>query len=102
MGKPTSGISAAQVHAILKKYGYEFVPAPADRDLKQIAKAAAKDFRGVKISIAGDSVYFRYAGGDGKRPTDEFFVPAKGMVLENTLKTLEQKTGIKFAEYVNN
>jgi len=102
MGKPTSGISAAQVHGILKKHGYEFVPAPADRDLKQIAKTAAKDFPGVKMSAGGDSVYFIYAGGDGKGPTKEFFVPAKKMILPDTLKKLETLTGIKFAEYINN
>lgn len=100
MGKPTSTISAPQIHNILKQFNYEFVPAPADRDLKQIAKAAARSFPGVKISSGGDSVYFRYAGGDGKRPTDEFFVPAKGMILEGALKALEQKTGIKFAEHL--
>lgn len=100
MGKPTSTISAPQVHSILKQFNYDFVPAPANRDLKQIAKGAARDFPGVKISNGGDSVYFRYAGGDGKRPAEEFFVPAKGMMLDNSLKKLEQLTGIKFADHI--
>lgn len=97
MGKPTSTISAPQVHSILKQFNYEFVPADSDRDLKKVAKSTAKDFPGVKVSREGDSVYFRYAGNDGKGPRDEFFVQAKGMLLENTLKKLEQLTGIKFS-----
>ena len=100
MGKPTTSISAPQVHSILKQFNYDYVPADPDRELKQIAKAAAKAFPGVKISTGGDSVYFRYLGTDGKGPREEFFVPAKGMMLENTLKTLEQKTGIKFAQHI--
>ena len=102
MGKPTSTIAAAQVHSILKSFNYDFVPADPDRNLKQIAKAAARDFPGVKISSAGDSVYFRYAGDDGKRPSDEFFVRAKGMMLVNTLSGIEKITGIKFAEHIHN
>ncbi len=102
MGKPTSTISAPQVHSILKQFNYDFVPAPADRELKKIAKAAARAFPGVKISTGGDSVYFSYQGTDGKGPSEEFFVPAKGMMLDSSLKKLEQLTGIKFAQYVNN
>jgi hypothetical protein len=100
MGKPTSSISAPQVHSILKQFNYEMVPADPDRELKKVAKAAAKDFPGVKISREGDSVYFRYAGSDGRGASGEFFVQAKGMMLENTLKNLEQKTGIKFAQHI--
>lgn len=101
MGKPTSSISAPQVHSILKQFNYELVPADTDRILKKVAKGAAKDFPGVKISREGDSVYFRYAGHDGKGPRGEFFVQAKGMMLENTLKKLEQMTGIKFASHLS-
>lgn len=100
MGKPTSSISAPQVHSILKAFNYEMVPADPDRDLKQVAKATARNFPNVKISREGDSIYFRYAGNDGKGASGEFFVQAKGMMLENTLKNLEQKTGIKFANHI--
>ncbi len=102
MGKPTTSISAPQVHSILKQFNYEMVQADPDRQLKKIAKAAAKDFPGVKISTGGDSVYFCYKGHDGKGPSGEFFVQAKGMMLENSLKKLEELTGIKFAQHVNN
>lgn len=101
MGKPTSTIAAVQVHSILKKFNYEMVPADSDRDVKKIAKATAKDFPGIKISAAGDSVYFRYAGEDGKGPSEEFFVRAKGMMLVNTLSGIEKITGIKFAEHIH-
>lgn len=100
MGKPTTSISAPQVHNILKRFGYEMVQADPDRGIKKIAKAAAKDFPGVKISTGGDSVYFRYAGQDNKGPSEEFFVQAKGMMLENSIKKLEQLTGIKFAQHI--
>lgn len=100
MGKPTTSISATQVHSILKEFNYEMVKADADRTLKKIAKGAARDFPGVKISAGGDSVYFQYNGEDSRISRTEFFVPAKGMMLENTLKTLEQKTGIKFAQHI--
>lgn len=99
MGKPTSSISAPQVHSILKKFNYEMVP--AESAPRKVAKGTAKDFPGVKVSAGGDSVYFRYAGGDGKGPSGEFFVQAKGMMLENTLKRLEQMTGIKFAQHIH-
>lgn len=100
MGKPTTSISAPQVHSILKQFNYEMVQADPDRGVKQIAKAAARDFPGVKISAGGDSVYFRYAGGDNKGPSSEFFVQAKGMMLEKALKKLEGLTGIKFAQHI--
>lgn len=100
MGKPTTSLSAPQVHSILKQFNYEMVPADPDRPLKKIAKSAAKDFPGIKMSTGGDSVYFRYAGHDGKGPAGEFFVQAKGMMLENSVKKLEQLTGIKFAQHM--
>lgn len=100
MGKPTTSISAPQVHSILKQFNYEMVQADPDRAVKKIAKAAAREFPGVKMSAAGDSVYFRYAGRDNKGPTDEFFVQAKGMMLENSIKKLEHLTGIRFAQHI--
>lgn len=101
MGKPSSTISATQVHKILQQFRYEFVPAPHDRELKKVAKDTAKNFPGVKLSREGDCVYFRYAGEDGRGATDEFFVKAKGMLLVNTLTGIEKITGIKFAEHIN-
>lgn len=101
MGKPTSSISAPQVHSILQQFNYEMVQADADRQLKKVAKSAARDFPGVKISAGGDSVYFQYKGNDGQGPSGEFFVQAKGMMLENSLKKLEQLTGINFAQQVH-
>ena len=100
MGKPTTSISAPQVHSILQQFNYEMVKADPDRALKKIAKTAAKDFPGVKMSAGGDSVYFRYAGQDNKGPSAEFFVQAKGMMLENSVKKLEQLTGIKFSQHI--
>ncbi len=100
MGKPTTSISAPQVHSILKQFNYELVQADPDRTVKKIAKAAAKDFPGVKISAGGDSVYFRYAGKDNRGPSEEFFVQAKGMMLENSIKKLEQLTGIRFSQHI--
>jgi hypothetical protein len=101
MGKPTTTISAPQVHSILRAFNYDFVAAPADRELKQIAKAAAKAFPGVKISTGGDSVYFQYVGNDSHKSRTEFFVPAKGMILPGSLEKLEKLTGIKFAEHLS-
>ncbi|HEY0900582.1 MAG TPA: hypothetical protein VGD95_00530 [Micavibrio sp.] len=102
MGKPTTSISAPQVHSILKQFNYEMVQADPERQVKKIAKGAARDFPGVKISAGGDSVYFRYNGNDGQGPSGEFFVQAKGMMLENSIKKLEQLTGIKFAQHIKN
>jgi hypothetical protein len=100
MGKPTSTLSAVQVHQILKQFNYGLVPADPDRELLKTAKATANQFPGVKISRDGNSIYFRYEGADRKGPSGEFFVQAKGMMLANTVKKLEQLTGIRFADHI--
>ncbi len=99
--KKSSTISAAQVHSILKEFNYEMVPADKDREVKKVAKAAARAFPGVKISREGDSVYFRYAGKDDQGPSGEFFVKAGGMLRVDMLKGIEKITGIDFAEQIH-
>lgn len=110
--KQSSSVSSAQMIKALKDMGYvtaHFEEKEHDqpkagfrmqhkKSYRNVTQAGLKDASRTALSISGKSVHLVYAGEaiNGRYPEYEIFVPAKGMLSQNQLKTIMQKTGVRF------